>query len=133
MRIIYFALAMMVISSVNAADVQWSKGYDANCTDATERSDGTPLLAPEIASVEYYIYKEGAFPAGNPEIPPIVMVGGCKLTFIDTKLLTTGNKEAYAVTIDTEARRSVYSSPAFVFTVTKSNPKPPSGMIGTLR
>ena len=110
----------------SADDVQWSKGYMGGCTDATQREDGSPLLASEIAKVEYYLDKED----GNitsPELT-VLMSGGCKDTFIDTKQVGTGIYFAYARTFDTDARESIASTPGVVKTITKAKPKPPSGV-----
>lgn len=128
-----FMVGSILVMDAQAADVQWSKGYDANCINPTERADGTPLPASEIASIKYHIYRAGTVANGNPEYEAPPMVGGCKATFINTKLMTIGDKEAYAITVDTDGRESVYSSPAFVFSVVKSNPKPPSSLSGILR
>ena len=128
---ILWVLALFVTSAVltmdaMADDVQWSKGFTINCTNATEREDGTALPAAEIGSIKYYAYRDGE--TTNPEHIYQVM-GACKASVIDTKQLTTGIKDFYATTVDIDGRESTTVSTTFVtHNIVKSRPKPPSGL-----
>jgi hypothetical protein len=120
-----FILLMLVPLSVFAKDVQWSQGYTGGCTDPGQRVDGTPLLASEIAKVEYYLDKvDGDIAA--PE-HTVLMAGGCKDTFIDTKQVGTGTYFAYGRAFDTDGLVSDVSVSVEI-NITKSRPKSPSGV-----
>jgi len=117
-----FIILMLLSMPVFAIDVQWSKGYLGNCDNPTERVDGTPLLASEIDHVVYQIK------SGDQVVYEALMAGGCKETFIDTKLyVPPGDYLLYGYTVDTEGRESVLSEPGVVLTVQKARPKAPSG------
>jgi len=120
-------IALLLIAGTANADVQWSKGFDINCTNATERENGTALAASEIGSITYYVFKAGVI-TSSPE-HTYMFIGECSLSHIDTKLLSTGRKEIYAKTTDTDGRISTnMSSPAYLVNIIKSNPKPPTGL-----
>lgn len=119
-----FSIGMVGV--VSAADVQWSKGFNINCTDAIEREDGTALPVAEIGAIKYYVYK-----AGNSVHERIyTFTGTCRSVHIDTKFLTTGPKEIHATTVDTDGRESSDKQypPAYLVNIIKSNPKNPSGL-----
>ena len=57
------------------------------------------------------------------------MAGGCKETFIDTKLyVPPGDYLLYGYTVDTEGRESALSDPGVELIVQKARPNPPSNM-----
>ena len=124
--LILFAAFLMTSVDVMAETIQWSKGYTGGCTNATQREDGSPLLATEIAKVEYYLDKNDG-DIISPEMT-VIMTGGCKDTFINTKQVGTGDYFIYARTFDTDGRVSVASSPGVLVTIQKARPNPPSGL-----
>jgi hypothetical protein len=116
-------ILLLVATSVQAEVVQWSKGYTGDCTNPTRREDESILTLAEIARVEYYLDKVNGNLA-TPELT-VLMSGGCRAMFIDTKLVGVGNYYKYAMTVDTEGRKSVASIGTPV-TIQKSNPKSPT-------
>jgi hypothetical protein len=120
-----FLLLMFLAFPVHADDVQWSKGFTANCIDATERADGTLLALSEIGSIKYSIFPDGEIV--NPEHVH-VSGGPCRSTFIDTKQFSVGVKDIYMTTIDTDGRESVFST-VKTHTIIKANPKPPKSWL----
>ena len=127
-RIVLFLTGSLLAFQIQAADVyQWSQGFTGNCTDPTEREDGTTLLASEIANIYYYIDSTD----GNVATPAFtsIMAGGCSPVAVDTKQFNTNTTYyRYGVTEDTDGRLSVVSTPGNPFTVVKSRPKPPSNV-----
>jgi len=116
-------ILMMFLSVACADDIQWSKGFTINCTDATQREDGTALLTSEIGSIKYYAYPSGET-TNNEHV--FEFIGGCKAVQIDTKQLTTGVKDFYATTVDTDGRESTdLSATKVTHTIMKSRPKAP--------
>ena len=120
-------LAMMLALPATAQVVKRSDGYTASCTNATEREDGTPLLASEIQSVWYYLdmtYGDVTNPTKS-----ILMSGGCKDTFIDTKQMPVGDYHRYAVTVDTDGESSVISDllPELL-TIQNAKPRAPANI-----
>jgi len=116
-------IMIMLVSSVHADDIQWSKGFTINCTNAVEREDGTALLPSEIGSIKYYAYPSGET-TNNEHV--FEFIGGCKAVQIDTKQLTTGVKDFYATTVDTDGRESTdLSATKVTHTIMKSRPKAP--------
>jgi hypothetical protein len=111
-------------ASAETIVIKRSEGYTANCTNATEREDGTPLPASEIASVWYALDPVHGAGGGDPAYSAL-MSGGCKPTFIDTKQLPKGVYYRFAVTTDTEGLVSVISVMNPV-TITLQNAKPKS-------
>lgn len=125
MKKLFILLLLVVVAPVHADDVQWSKGFTVNCTNPTLREDGTTLLSSEIGSIKYFIFRDGQ--TTDPEHTHI-SIGACKAAFIDTKSnLTTGVKDIYAVTVDTEDRESDFSQ-VLTHRIIKSRPKPPSNL-----
>ena len=120
-------LAMMLALPATAQVVKRSDGYTAGCTNATEREDGTPLPASEIQSVWYYLdmtYGETANATRS-----ILMSGGCKDTFIDTKQMPVGDYHRYAITVDTDGESSVVSDQLIdVLTIQNAKPKAPGNI-----
>ena len=120
-------LAMMLALPATAQVVKRSDGYTASCTNATEREDGTPLLASEIQSVWYYLdmtYGETANATRS-----ILMSGGCKDTFIDTKQMPVGDYHRYAITVDIDGESSVVSDQLIdVLTIQNAKPKAPGNI-----
>jgi hypothetical protein len=123
MKKIFFL--MLFAFPVHAADVQWSQGFNIDCDNPTERSDGTPLEVTEITSIKYYIFKDGE--ATTPEYTHEAF-GACAPTLIDTKQGTTGIKNIFATTKDTDGRESSSYSNGLTHTIIKSRPKPPRGL-----
>ena len=120
-------LAMMLALPATAQVVKRSDGYTASCTNAIEREDGTPLPSNEIQSVWYYLdmtYGEVANPTKS-----ILMSGGCRDTFIDTKQMQVGDYHRYAVTVDTDGVSSVVSPQLTdVLTIQNARPKAPGNI-----
>ena len=125
MKRLFIIAAFLIAGVTNADDVQWAKGYTADCDNATEREDGTALPADEIAVVKYMIATSGTATPTHTAI----MAGGCNPTFIDTKrYVPVGDYFLYGITVDTDGQESVVSSPGVPLTVMKARPKPPSGL-----
>jgi len=122
----YLLVFLLAINGIaNADDVQWAKGYTADCDNATEREDGSALDASEIASVRYIIIPEG----GTVPVYTAIMAGGCTPTYIDTKkFVPVGRYFLHGITVDTDGRESAVSSPGAPLTVQKSRPNPPGGV-----
>ena len=121
---ILVAIAMCT-GTVAAKEVQWSQGYTANCTNATQRVDGTILNATEIAFVKYQIIPVSSTSATYE----VIMSGGCRTTFIDTKqFVPVGSYLMHGITVDTDGLESVLSSPGVELIVQKARPKSPSGV-----
>lgn len=119
-------ILLLIPFSVFADDVQWSKGFTINCTDATEREDGSALPPGEIGSIKYYAYRDGE--TTEPEYT-FQFIGGCGPSVIDTKQLTTGIKDFYATTVDTDGRESsTVSLTKATHNIMKARPKPPTGL-----
>jgi hypothetical protein len=107
-----------------ADDVQWAKGFDINCTNATTREDGTPLEESEIRSIKYYVFKSGE--TTNPEYSYEIM-GACQVVHLDTKELSTGVKDFYATIIDTDGNESnTMSVDKLTHNIMKAKPGHPS-------
>lgn len=118
-------ILLLIPFAVHAKDVQWAQGYTANCDNATEREDGTALPLNEIASVHYLIIPA----SGGEPIYTMIMTGGCNPMFVDThQFVPAGNYLLHGITVDTEGRQSVMSTPGNVLTVIKARPKPPTGL-----
>ena len=81
--ILMLIITLLVAGPLQADVIQWSKGYTAKCDNATEREDGTPLPPEEIDMVIYYISE--VYGDIDNAIYTVIMDGGCKDTFIDTK------------------------------------------------
>jgi len=123
MRYILFIL-MLAFSWAQAETVQWSQGYTADCDNPTARSDGSTLSLAEISHVLYQVIPA----AGGAPIYEVIMQGGCKPTFVDTKsFLPVGDYLLHGITVDTDGQASVQSSPGIPMTVQKARPNPPSG------
>jgi len=126
LNIILWALTIFVVISIfvidaRADDVQWSKGFDINCTNATTREDGSSLAASEIAAIKYY-----GFAAGDQATPDHVYTfdGECQSVHIDTKEMPTGIKDFYATTVDTDGQESSSLSASKVtHKIMKARPK----------
>ena len=124
MKYLLFVL-MLAFSSVHADTVQWSKGYTADCENATQRVDGSALAITEIATVIYQIIPA----SGGVPIYEALMQGGCKPTFVDTKShIPTGDYLLHGITVDTDGQASIQSSPGVPMTVQKAKPKAPTGL-----
>jgi hypothetical protein len=118
-----FIIISFLSCTTNAQVVQWSQGYTANCENPIEREDGTALAPEEIQKVVYQIV------SGTSVIYEVLMSGGCKAAFIDTKqYIPVGEYLLHCYTVDTDERESALSDPGVVLTVQKARPKPPSGM-----
>jgi hypothetical protein len=118
-----FIILMLLVLPVQAKVVQWSQGYTANCTNATQREDGTALALAEIQKVVYQIK------SGDSVIYEALMMGGCNDMYIDTKqFIPPGEYLLYGFTVDTEGLESALSDPGVTLTVQKARPKPPSGL-----
>jgi hypothetical protein len=118
-----FIILLLLALPVQAEVVQWSKGYTAGCIDATQREDGTALAPAEIQKVVYQIV------SGTSVIYEVLMAGGCKDTYIDTKqFIPPGEYLLHGYTVDTAGLESALSSPGVALTVQKARPKPPSGL-----
>ena len=78
---ILFTALLMTSVDILADDIQWSQGFDINCTNAIHREDETPLAVSEIASIKYY-----AFAAGDQTTPQHIYIseGPCKSFHINT-------------------------------------------------
>jgi hypothetical protein len=120
-RLSLFLIISTLSCIAHADDVQWSKGYTANCDNAVERENGEPLALSEIDRVEYYLDKTD----GNITNPvlTILMNGGCKPMFVDTRQLSVGDYFAYGRTWDTDGLDSVVSTPGVPKHIQKSRPK----------
>ena len=118
-------VAFIFTLDAKAKDVQWSQGYTGGCLDPSQRVDGTPLPPAEIAKVEYYLDQTDG-DITTPELT-IIMNGGCRDTFIDTKVLSTGTYYAYGRAFDTDGLVSDVSVSTDIV-ITKAKPKPPSGI-----
>jgi len=121
------ALALVVSLPATAEVIKRSDGYTANCDNATQREDGTPLAASEIKNVWYYLDKTW----GNLTTPDlsVLMSGGCKSTLIDTKPLAVGTYHKYAVTIDTDDQSSEVSPQlADPLVIQNAKPKAPGNI-----
>lgn len=117
-------LAALIATTVNATEVQWAQGFSANCTNATERTDGSILNATEISVVKYRIRDLNGL-----LVYEAIMAGGCRTTFIDTKqFVPVGNYLAHGITVDTDGLESIESTPGTSLVIMKSRPKPPSGV-----
>ena len=107
MKFTIIMLAMMLALPATAEVVKRSDGYTATCDNPTQRTDGTTLPLSEIKQIQYFI--DPVY--GNSTSPDltVLMSGGCKPTFVDTKQLTAGTYYRYAITEDTEGQLSVVS------------------------
>jgi hypothetical protein len=127
MKLMAIAVAMALALPATAQVVKRSEGYPANCTDATEREDGTPLLASEIANVWYYLDK--TYGDVDTATKSILMSGGCKDTYVDTKQMPVGDYHRYAITVDTDGEPSRVSDQLpEVLTIQNAKPKAPGNI-----
>lgn len=114
-----------ITSATQAADIYkrgHDKQYTAGCVDAIARTDGTPLLASEIAKVEYMIDDVD----GNLVNPlfTVIMMGGCQDTIIDLQQFPAGDYFRYAITVDTDGLVSAVSQ-SNPFTMKNAPPNAP--------
>jgi len=115
-------LLLLVSMGVWAEGMVYEGGTKTvHCTDATERTDGTPLLPEEIERVEIYVRTEDG--AGTVEAT-ILMPGGCRPMSLDLSNLTEGQKYQDGVTYDTAGRVSAHSV-SLPFEYLKAPPGPP--------
>jgi len=127
MKFTIIMLAMMLALPATAQVVKRNDGYTAGCTNATEREDGTPLPASEIQSVWYLINKTYG-DITNPT-KSVLMSGGCKDTYVDTKQMPVGDYHRYAITVDTDGVQSVVSPQMTdVLTIQNAKPKAPGNI-----
>lgn len=124
------AIIWAVTLNVHALEIQWSHGFTADCDNASERDDGTPLPVSEIYMVNYLIMAKGDDPLVDSPVYHIEMLGGCMPVPVDTKnVLAPGEYDIYGVTVDTSQPNrlnSIPSTPAFDLRITKNRPKPPT-------
>ena len=118
-------VSAIMVMDANAIEVQWAQGWTADCDNATQRTDGSALSTAEIEYVEYRVTPS----TGGNATYTVLMTGGCKPTYIDTKqFIPVGTYLLTGVTVDTDGRVSVPSDPGIELTVMKAKPKPPSGL-----
>ena len=120
-----FFLFFCIMTLAQADGPVYSGSKTVNCTDATERSDGTSLAPDEIDRVELYVRTT---PTGSPE-HTVIMEGGCRAMTLDLTLLAEGQKYLDGATVDTAGRVSVLSVPQSPFVYQKVGPNPPSGIV----
>jgi hypothetical protein len=95
---------------------------NVSCTDATTRTDGSPLALSEIALVEIRI-------SNGTDTYPVLFDGGCSAagtqTF-DLTQLTQGTWQQEGLTYDGDGRVSAFSaSNPFDYVLSSANPNPP--------
>jgi hypothetical protein len=125
--LLLFIAMTLVYSTTASAEtlvIKRSEGYTANCTNPVERVDGTALLASEIASVWYYLDPVHGANGGTPQ-HSVLMSGGCKPSFIDTKQIPKGVYYRFAVAVDTDGLISDVSTMNAI-TITLQNARPKS-------
>jgi hypothetical protein len=91
-----------------------------NCTNPTDREDGTPLLLSEILEIEINIYRD-------MEIHTVSMAGGCHLLDFDLTQLSPGAWNKEYMTRDTGGRVSaIVQGDPFEYILFVANPNPPT-------
>jgi len=125
MPIVFLLLAAFILLNAVAvlADGPVYTGAEKmlKCTNATERTDGTPLSIDEIDRVEIHISQidKDSAPAYT-----VVMQGGCVDMPFSLTPLDEGQYYQYGVTYDTAGRVSALSA-SFPFIRSLTAPQPP--------
>ena len=103
MKIINALIAAMLLASFTAQAKTYFIDVDfmmpLNCTNPTERTDGSPLLLSEIDAIQINIYND-------MQVHTVYMNGGCAPTQFDLSALTPGTWSKEFMTIDTGGRIS---------------------------
>lgn len=92
---------------------------ELNCTNPTERVDGTPLAVSEIREIRWEVYQDS-------QVYTVNMPGGCYLMDFDLSVLAPGKWGKVAWTIDTGGRASaMVQGKPFDYEVFVANPNAP--------
>lgn len=125
--ILVLSFSLFQCGSAMAAD--YTQGVDlskpVNCTNATTRTDGSPLAA---ADIDYVTMTVRSVPPDNSFSHNIKMVGGCHAATFDLTLLPgPGTFEQVATTTDKAGRTGPVSPAPFTFNYVQSTapPNPP--------
>lgn len=125
-----FLIAALAATQVLAEDDMYVRGinsnYDANCTNTTARTDGTPVSAGEISQVVYYIdVVDGNLT--NPAFS-VTMFGGCTATPVD--LLQFAENTTYYKYATTQLTDGLVSSASLsrTFRILSAVPNPPTNI-----
>lgn len=120
------AIIFTMLGSRHVYAVNYQLGVDTSkpvsCTNATERTDGTPLPAGEIADAAIRITGPDSYQN------TLVMVGGCKTVSLPLDGLAPGDYTMIGTHTDTGGRMSIDSIPVN-FTLLPpipANPNPPT-------
>ena len=108
-----WVIGIMIALGIVAAPIALSAPKDFTWTNATQRVDGSPFPAAELAETRIYC-------DGNAT-PVVTVVDGSQAATVE---FTVGSHSCYATHVDTDGQESDPSN-TVTFVVTPARPNPP--------
>lgn len=121
MKKMVFIILCILVTQAHAKDfiIGLDTTKTVNCTNATTRTDGSPLAASDIERVEFDI-------TNGTDTYTIPMIGGCQPLSFDLTTLTAGTWDQVGRTYDADGRESVNSAAVpFGYVESTADPDPP--------